>query len=162
LRRKTCRFPNAALLRRGSGVRRQQGVSRITKQRSHVTQTESAGTAAHHRSLTLALRSSKLLVSTGRSIRRSAPVTINKPLDTAQRDRRVNRPAERAGFRRQFVAETHFSAACAAPTQEARFSQAHENSGWTESSCRTPQKRAPQPHTRLTARRGWIFRALFA
>jgi hypothetical protein len=144
------------------GASKVSRASRIAAHKPRVTQTESAGTAARHASLTVARRSSKLLVSTGRWIRRSAPATINKPFAPAQRDPRVKRPAQPGQFRRQFVAETHFSAACAAPTQEAWLSQAHEIPRWTESSCRTPQKRAPQPHARLTARRGWIFRALFA
>ena len=37
-----------------------------------------------------------------------------------------------------------------APPQEARFSLTHEEPGWTESPCGTPQKRAPQPHARLS------------
>jgi hypothetical protein len=61
-------------------------------------------------------------------------------------------------LREIFVAETHLSAARAAPPQEARIPQTHEDAGWTESTCHTPQKRAPRPHARLT-RRGWTFHA---
>src|SRR6202046_1021432 len=52
-------------------------------------------------------------------------------------------------LREIFVAETHLSAARAAPPQETRIPQTHENPGRTESPCHTPQKRAPRPHARL-------------
>ena len=61
-------------------------------------------------------------------------------------------------LREIFVAETHLSAARAAPPQEARIPQTHENPGWTKSPCHTPQKRAPRPHARLN-RRGLTFPA---
>src|SRR6202046_2870681 len=57
-------------------------------------------------------------------------------------------------LREIFVAETHLSAARAAPPQETRIPQTHEDPRWTESPCHTPQKRAPRHHPRLTCR-GW-------
>src|ERR1700683_2751997 len=59
--------------------------------------------------------------------------------------------------RRTIVAETHVSTACAPPPQEAWLPQAHEESGWKESPCATPQEGAPQSYARLISR-GWIFR----
>jgi hypothetical protein len=56
------------------------------------------------------------------------------------------------------VAETHLSAPCAGPSQKAWVSRAHEEPGWTESPCATPQERAPQSHARLS-RRGLAFPA---
>src|ERR1700735_457526 len=59
--------------------------------------------------------------------------------------------------RRTIVAETHVSTACAPPPQEAWLPQAHEESGWKESPCATPQEGAPQSYARLISR-GAIFR----
>src|SRR3984957_15348915 len=61
--------------------------------------------------------------------------------------------------RRTIVAETHVSTACAPPSQEARLSQAHEESRWKESSGPTSQEGAPQSHARLIIR-GWTFRGI--
>jgi len=68
------------------------------------------------------------------------------------------RASEQKNLREIFVAETHLSAARAAPPQEAWIPQTYEDPGWTKSPCHTPQKRAPRPHARLTFR-GWTFHA---
>jgi hypothetical protein len=112
-------------------------------------------------SLTGVLRSSKLFVSCGWLLRRIVRERLSRreiacfESHDPGADRWVS---GQKNLREIFVAETHLSAACAAPPQEAWIPQTHENPGWTKSPCHTPQKRAPRPHARLT-RRGLTFHA---
>jgi hypothetical protein len=112
-------------------------------------------------SLTGVLRSSKLLVSCGWWLRRIVRERLSRREIACFEFYDPGAGLRASGqkkLREIFVAETHLSAARAAPPQETRIPQTHEDPGWTKSPCHTPQKRAPRPHARLTCR-GLTFHA---